>query len=370
MTYLPDNKPANTTTYPTMAEFPHPSYLAQTSLYNGGFNINSTSKAAWKAILNGLKGQPLPNLNGSPTGTASGTALTRFAAAFGTPDTSGNNPWTAYRELTTTEIDALAAKVVAEIRLRGPFMSLSDFVNRRLLTNDYGLKGALQAAIDKSGINSNAAIKAGGTFAAPASTVPVDPNSAYHNDRSGAATGSPATWFTQTNAYPLIQANKRFPSIRAMSQGATPSDATVTAGLGAPGIVTQMDVLNSIGPNLTARSDTFVVRAFGEALDNAGNSIGKAWIEVVVQRSTDFLYPSTKWAEYQEPTRRRLKYRNNATSGNDKTTWDTLPVLDQYERTPYPATATQAEKDGLNLARHFGRRFKATSLRWLNGSEI
>ena len=370
MTYLPDNKPANTTTYPSMAEFPHPSYLAKTSLYNGGFNINSTSKAAWKAILNGLKGQPLPNLNGNPTGTASGTALTRFAAAFGTPDTSGNNPWTAYRELSPAEIDALAAKVVAEIRIRGPFMSLSDFVNRRLLANDYGLKGALQAAIDKSGINNTAVTQAGGVFPAPASTVPVDPNSNYHNDRSSASATSPATWFTQTSAYPQIQANKRFPSIKAMSQGTTPSESTVVAGLGAPGIVTQMDVLNSIGPNLTARSDTFVVRAYGEALDNSGNSIGKAWIEVVVQRTTDFLTPSTKWAEYQEPNRRRLKYRNNAASGADKTTWDALPVLDPYERSPYPSTATQAEKDTLNLARHFGRRFKATSLRWLNGSEI
>ena len=123
--------------------------------------------------------------------------------------------------------------------------------------------------------------------------------------------------------------------------------------------MTQKDVLNSIGPNLTARSDTFVVRAYGEALDNAGNPIGKAWIEVVVQRTTEFVGPA--WVE---PNRRKQDYRNN--DGTATSEYDTKPIVDHFERNPL---ATGTAQTG-NINRLFGRRFKATSTRWLTANEI
>ena len=148
------------------------------------------------------------------------------------------------------------------------------------------------------------------------------------------------------------------------------------AGLGAPGIVTQMDVLNSVGPNLTPRSDTFVVRAFGEALDNAGASIGKAWVEIVVQRTPEYFDQTPpKVATDFDPTkdevnRRKLSYRT--ISQANTTAYDKVPILDQYE----PITASTSngvvtpKVDAANLNRLFGRRFKTTSLRWLNASEL
>ena len=291
--------------------------------------MNSTSKAAWKAVLGSLRGQKIPDASGVSTGTA----LTRFARAFGNND-GATSPWTAYRELTDSEIDTLAAAVVKEVRKRGPFMSLSDFINRRLVASDnFGLKGALQAAIDSTSINDQAINNAGGTFAA----VP------------GQALSAP---------YLPLPAQDRFPTLRSMSK--TGSQGTVSAGLGAPGIVTQKDVLNSIGPNLTARSDTFVVRAYGEALDNSGNPIGKAWIEVVVQRTTEFVGPA--WVE---PNRRKQDYRNN--NGTATSEYDTKPIVDQFERTPL---APGAPVHSANVNRLFGRRFKATSTRWLNANEI
>ena len=355
------------------SEFPHPKYLSRNSLYDGGFNVNSTSKAAWRAILGGLRGQTLPD----GSGTTSATALTRFARAFSAAD-GANNPWMSYRELNDTEIEDLAAKVVDEVRARGPFMSLSDFVNRRLVNrpsgaaagspaDNWGLKGALQTAIDKSSINNTAITAAGGTFSAPASTTPSDPNARYgDNSTSG-------VWWKEINAYPKIAANKRFPSIRAMSR--TSSESSVTAGLGAPGIVTQMDVLNSVGPNLTARSDTFVVRAYGEAHDDTGNVIGKAWIEVVVQRTTEYVAMAVgqKFPEYAELNRRKLAYRVN-TSGVKE--YDKQVLIETYERAPAPnpPTASAVEKAGLaqeqRLNRIFGRRFRPSSLRWLSANEI
>ena len=388
MAYVPDGKASftgdnafkNELILPE-TEFPHPKYLARNSLYDGGFNVNSTSKAAWRAVLGGLRGQTLPEA----TGTTTATALTRFARAFGTAD-GANNPWTSYRELNDVEINELAAKVVDEVRIRGPFMSLSDFINRRLINNDaYGLKGALQAAIDKTTINNSAIENAGdkttgGVFAAPQSTVPTDANAQLWGSMVASnwypARNPPATnWWKENNAYPKIPANKRFPSIRAMSQGATPSDATVTAGLGAPGIVTQMDVLNSIGPNLTARSDTFVVRAYGEAHDDTGNVIGKAWIEVVVQRTNEYVAMAVgqKFPEYTELNRRKLAYRVNTSGGKE---YDKQVLVETYEpvTAPNPPGATALEKAGLaqeqRLNRILGRRFRPSSLRWLSANEI
>ena len=148
----------------------------------------------------------------------------------------------------------------------------------------------------------------------------------------------------------------------------------VTAGLGAPQIVTQMDVLNSVGPNLTPRSDTFTVRAYGEALDNAGNTIGRAWVEVVVQRTPYFMAPSAKGPAYDETTRRKLAYRVNGTGTLE---YDTIPVVDPYESVNangslggLPTGYSQTDKESWMINRHLGRRFKTTSIRWLNANEI
>ena len=52
-------------------------------------------------------------------------------------------------ELTRDELEALASGIVREVKRRGPFLSLAEFVNRRLgQESDLTLKGAVQAAID------------------------------------------------------------------------------------------------------------------------------------------------------------------------------------------------------------------------------
>ena len=375
--YLPDGKASFTTnsTYTSAlvlpeSEFPHPKYLARNSLYDGGFNVNSTSRAAWKAVLAGLRGQALPEATNSK---ADGTALTKFARAFGQPaDKTGNDAWTSYRELDDKQIDELAGAVVEEIRTRGPFMSLADFVNRRLINDDnFGLKGALQAAIDKTTINDTAIAAAGGTFEAP--KAPDDITSEDPNNHLFGNMLINRGWWTQNTAYPPIPKNQRFPSLRAMSK--TGSNTSVIAGLGAPGIVTQMDVLNSIGPNLTARSDTFVVRAYGEALDDAGNVIGKAWVEVVVQRTTEYVanVVGQRYPDYVEPNRRRLAYRVNTPSGKE---YDRQVLPEMYERSPdpLPPSSNPQERTALlqeqRLNRILGRRFRPTALRWLAANEI
>jgi hypothetical protein len=91
--------------------------------------------------------------------------------------------------------------------------------------------------------------------------------------------------------------------------------------------LTQADVMTAIGPVLFARSDTFTVRAYGEAVNPATNlPEGRAWCEAIVQRLPEPFSPAMIGqptdAEYQNPP------------GN------------------------------------FGRRFKIISFRWLTRSEI
>ena len=40
--------------------------------------------------------------------------------------------WSGYASLTDKQLEELAKYLVEEVKLRGPFLSLSDFVNRRV----------------------------------------------------------------------------------------------------------------------------------------------------------------------------------------------------------------------------------------------
>ena len=94
---------------------------------------------------------------------------------------------------------------------------------------------------------------------------------------------------------------------------------------GAPGIIKQADILTPIAPILSARSDSFLIRGYGERVDASGRVLAKAWCEAVVQRSPEFVDPS-----------------------------------DAAERAYSSINATNKK---------FGRRFDIVSFRWLSASE-
>ncbi|OYV04653.1 MAG: hypothetical protein CFE26_15740 [Verrucomicrobiales bacterium VVV1] len=60
---------------------------------------------------------------------------------------------------------------------------------------------------------------------------------------------------------------------------------------GAPAFLTQGDVLQVLGPMLNARSDSFVIRAYGDAADSSGTIRARAWCEAIVQRTPEPLKP-------------------------------------------------------------------------------
>jgi hypothetical protein len=243
--------------------------IASHLMVSGPFNINSTSVEAWKVFFSSLKGKPLSYLENQASSltsvTPDGTPVTP-GLANGEPihgaDLSGdaNAPpeqWTSPRVLSDQEIDELAVAMVKQVRKRGPFLSLSEFINRRLdgVNEELALKGALQAALDDESVSINAA------FRTPERSMDGE-------------IGTMSAAFPEALNGPI-------------AYGSTP-------------YVDQADILRHMGSLLTPRGDTFVIRTYGDSLDSKGNVLARAWCEAVVQRYPDYVDNSDECQVKQE----------------------------------------------------------------------
>ncbi|MFP6865619.1 MAG: hypothetical protein VCA35_06720 [Roseibacillus sp.] len=83
--------------------------------------------------------------------------------------------WSGYRRLDHDDITRLATAIVEQVKLRGPFQSVTEFVNRRVEDSEFGLQGALQAAITMSGINQD--FRSTGIRVRPQAGAYTDPGS-------------------------------------------------------------------------------------------------------------------------------------------------------------------------------------------------
>jgi hypothetical protein len=275
---------------------------AQYQMIRGPFNVNSTSVQAWKAVLASMNKSEIVTLwarsAGLETKKAAGVPILGMSLLNGgllgatvvdanKIDDAKTNEWNGYRELTNDELESLAAKIVDEVRTRGPFLSLSEFVNRQVgAESDLTLCGALEAAIGKSRINDK-------YFTTQVPITAGDLNNAmlYNYKTPAASCGNPAA--------------------------------------GAPGWISQGDLLRILEPAATVRSDTFVIRVCGEAWDTNGKVAARAYAEAVVQRMPEYVDPA-------DP-----------------------PSLNAYTDT----SAAKANK-------LFGRRINLVSFRWLSSNEI
>jgi hypothetical protein len=258
---------------------------------DGLFNVNSTSIEAWKAMLGSLKGRQIVvrNAAGAESIVSNGdTPVANFASpenliakGKGSVDVKEADQWVGRRSLSDDEIDSLARAIVKEVRKRGPFLSLADFVNRRVGTDrQLARAGAIQNALDSA-------------------DVPI--NAAYNSGRSVSTSTANRFSFKEAEEGPLAY--------------------------GSAGVVKQADILTPIAPVLSARSDSFIIRAYGEAVDATGKVTARAWCEAVVERDRNFIDP-------EDP----------------------------------------AETAILNLTREanrlFGRSYQLVSFRWLNSAEV
>ncbi len=244
--------------------------IAAYQMLRGEWNVNSLSIPAWKTMLAGLHQTDFPIYDVLSQKiikrTKAVNPMSRFRLPNGKaektsdPDLARRQRWTGYRELDDTELNELAEAIVEEVRARGPFLSLAEFVNRRLTGSSQETRsGALQAAIDRTKINDD--LKQDG-LEITAHTVRD-----YEYKNVDAATGNSAQ--------------------------------------GAPGSITQGHILNALGNAVTVRSNTFTIRAYGESLDANGNVRARAWCEAVVQRVPEYLdnseEPDVKTADLTSP---------------------------------------------------------------------
>jgi hypothetical protein len=273
---------------------------AEFQMIRGPFNVNSTSVQAWRAMLASLTKSDIMTLwarSGQlETVKSQGTPILSMSLTNGSVrgndapskiDDAKTNEWNGYRELDDTELTLLAERIVEEVRTRGPFLSMSDFVNRRIGPNsDLTLRGALESAIDKSGINEKG----------------------FQNQVAVAA-----SHLSDTNIYPYK----------------TIETSTGNPAAGAPGWITQGDLMRILEPAATVRSDTFVVRVCGEAKDALGNVTARAYAEAIVQRIPEYIDPVDR------------------------------PSVNAY---------TDAAAAAVN--KRFGRRMSVVSFRWMSSSEV
>jgi hypothetical protein len=247
-------------------------------LQSGAFNINSTSPEAWSAVL-GSKFTPWKYAANTGSGINLDNVffrlphgaqqlpqppLVNMATPAGPARRTQNQSATGGRQLTAQEVTDLAAHIVDQIRARGrPYASLADFVNDGAITR---------------------AIATQGTLIDPATGTVTDINSLIPS---------------------FVSANRLY----------------------TPGALIQSDVIGAIAPFMTARSDTFVIRAYGDAQNPVTDAVeGRAWCEATVQRIPDLA--------------------ENAAA----------PIADVIA----PNAATYP----------YGRKFKIISFRWLSSSDI
>lgn len=238
-----------------------PEAVAARIRIEGAFNVNSLSKTAWKAVLSTLGKSELPVVDRTNQQlsweTPDGIRFNRFGnVILNSPyktSADGGSPefWQGWRDISATELDQLAEAMVQQVRERGPFRTMADFVNRNPNgTAAQQKKGAIQAAIDSV---ANASL--------PASV--------------GKPAGKPP--------------------------GAMFSDAASgeNQAAGSAAYLLQGDVLTSLAPVMQVRSDYFRIRTCGEAHDASGRVTATAWCEAFVQRQPD--YVESVDAVFQKP---------------------------------------------------------------------
>ncbi len=290
--------------------FWHNAYLLKNK---GAFNVNSTSVQAWTAFLSGLQGLKRP----TRTGTAGGGTDSVFSrvqkpsasATTASTATDGKGAWSGGRTLTEDEIALLAQEIVKEVKTRGPFVSMADFVNRRLApkSDPSSMRGALDEAILRAGLNSN-------YDQAPFLTTSNKASDNNHPD-----------WKVDLDKQPKSKS------------------------WGIPGYLTQGDLLEPLAPAMTVRGDSFVIRTYGESRDTHGKVVARAYLEAVVERTPDYVDAAT------------IDDTSPSTSSNRAT-----------EPATYLDRVTGALSAG-NLSKtnqRYGRKFIIKSFHWLSPNEV
>jgi len=359
-------------------------------LNDGAFNVNSTSVEAWTALYASIKGLSI----GTGATSTRNASFPRIIGPTGQTitesDLKKSSYWNGFINLSDTQIRALAVATVAEVKARAkffyrterdqdytpltrrflgfpaaqepatPLLGMCEFINRFLgPTKKFTADVTYSLYPLPTSATSNTGAAYPDNFPAPASTAAASPDKYKWMIRSGVlesaiaradkTLGTATLASTPSNGAiidPAVSHNWKNGSgtnggNTGMPPGVfwrnveilTPEDNTNRThnGFGAAGCLFQGDLLQSLGPRLATRSDTFTIRAYGEATDDSGAN-ANCVIELVVQRTPEYLDNNTQPHERIED----LKSTNVSKAVNSL----------------------------------LGRRFIVISARWLSKSEI
>ncbi|MBT8036050.1 MAG: hypothetical protein KJO21_00770 [Verrucomicrobiae bacterium] len=287
------------------------------------FNVNSTSVEAWTAFLSGGLGENRPLARGELGDDVVSFARyrrPRRAGSTGNAEPDHPDAWIGSRQLSNDEVRSLAKNIVKEVKKRGPFVSIADFVNRRLsdTQNASSHMGAIDAAIEASGLNERF-----GMLSQYLSTAVVD---------GGGESDHNLGDFKESYRYE--------------SGGGYTTSQPLSKAWGLPGFLTQGDILEPLAPSLAVRGDTFTIRTYGESKD--GDAVmARAWMEVVVERIPKYVNAGV-----------RSRSNRDANAATD------VPLSIDHATGEY----TVGQLSEVN--RRFGRKFNIKAQRWLSPDEI
>ncbi|MDB9741657.1 hypothetical protein OAB00_02260 [Akkermansiaceae bacterium] len=210
------------------------------------FNLNSVSVNAWAAVLSSLRNDngyhPVSRLRLEESRMNRGVKTENLEES----DTGGLR---GARQLSDEEIMQLAKSIVKQVKVRGPFMGVADFVNRRLSEDgEINGMGALEAAIKEAGLNEE-----------------FDTGMTQYSYEHGVKLGG-----RDYNVH----------------EGFKPDfDAILPASKshGLPSYITQGDILEKLDPYLSARGEAFTIRCYGQSVADSEVK-GEAYLEAVVIR--------------------------------------------------------------------------------------
>ncbi|WP_411846904.1 hypothetical protein AAFN60_05205 [Roseibacillus persicicus] len=317
-----------------------PSLVAKELLVEGAFNVSSTNVNAWKALLSSTRYRVHPTTGEESSEASFPRSLEQIERPSTPPTGNSDDSYAGYRVLTNSEVEELATEITRQVRMRGPFLSMSHFVNRALadISDKPALSrsGALQQALDESGVNiSHTGARNGfsGISANQDRVTLAHKNGAPRADLDGSDTSDrPSDFSRRKKDWAVTSRDNNFGAVASiladdeMLYDSTTSNEQGYRSTAIPGWMTQGDLLQVLAPSLAVRSDTFTIRTCGRSYSPAGKILATAYAEATVQRQIEYLDPSD------------------------------------------PPETAPSKLNGTNLT--FGRKFKIISFRWLSENEI
>jgi hypothetical protein len=313
--------PTTPTTTPSAGDARSSKYFVQA----GAFNLNSTNAAAWVAVLRGVRFPTAESafryLNPTETtGTAGDDALAG-------PVQSNDAQFFRFPQSAQETYKAEAGASAPGESVTAP--------NTHLFRQGMRTLTGSQVATLAGKIVELIAVKhgAGDTAGGPYRSLEefLSPSGLFAGVDSAGVAGEPRSLLEAAIADAGINADIAEFSSQWLTQG---------------------DIMTALAPVLFPRSDTFVIRTYGEAVNpaklNANGTVpadaieGRAWAEAVVQRVPEYF-------DRSDPA-------------------ETLPS--SFDTPSDPDDATSSPSTAHQLNKLYGRRFRVISFRWLTRADI